>query len=324
MKGALLLIGLALLVLFASLEAAVRFRSYASLEQDVTCLKFSNDPLVGKEFQPGCEATLSGPGGDYHFRINSDGWRAPAREHFKSGATAVLGDSHVEGVYLEEENTLVRRLESALQAQFLAPFLNLGIRGSGPSQQWERFQKAQKHYPLRGLIWIINETDPTDEAWTLWRGKHPEAGGRPWNKAVNGWFTPLTGITLAFPSLFDAWRLSAFVRHAVAAAPEASEFCKPLAKGWSWARSEKRPLLFLVMRHGRAEEERLYFGLPVGKTGLDSMVDCLKKNGAPYIDLRKEFSERKEWYWPGDVHLTPEGTKELALAARAALIRGKK
>ena len=127
---------------------------------------FTQNPREAPAFRENCRELLRTPQAPVEFQTNAEGFRDRPREFFAKGAIGVLGDSYVEGFWLPDNSGPVRSLERAMGGAI--PFLNLGIRGSGPSQQAIRFFRAVKSgYRFRGLIWFLNPSDPVDERYFL-------------------------------------------------------------------------------------------------------------------------------------------------------------
>lgn len=136
---------------------------------------FSQNRQEAPAFLPECREILRTPAGEIEFQTNEDGFRDRGRDFFRRGAIALLGDSHVEGFWLPVESGLARVLERKVSSGI--PFLNLGIRASGPTQQAIRLQRARKNYALRGAIWFLNPSDPVDEVYFHARNPSFELGG---------------------------------------------------------------------------------------------------------------------------------------------------
>ena len=142
-------------LLFASLvlsllaaEAAVRLLSPIGPALLVT------DPGVGKRYVPGFHGRVfvDEAGREVEVRINSAGFRGPewARRKAPGGLrVAVVGDSMTAGIATDEERTFVRRLESALAAQWPGrpvEVMNFGVSSASTGAELVTWREAVAGY----------------------------------------------------------------------------------------------------------------------------------------------------------------------------------
>ncbi len=133
----LALLASTLLVMLVSAEVAVR------LFTDTVPPLIVKDPVIGRRYEPGFEGPVYVAESDRKImlRFNDVGFRGPNRPLEKPDGVcrvAVLGDSMIASVAVEEENTMVCRLEKMLNRshpQVKWEVHNFGVSGSSPGQE---------------------------------------------------------------------------------------------------------------------------------------------------------------------------------------------
>lgn len=329
---ALLLSAPFLFVLAAALLAAeLRLRQTTNLPYLSRSHCFRQTKVEAPAFHPACEETMRTPAGEVPFRTNELGLRDRPLAELRGGGIAALGDSFVEGFWLEESKSLTRAIER--RAGFPSRLLNLGIRASGPTQQAIRLFLTWKQLPLQGVVWFLNPSDPLDEI--LFHARNPSftlARGS-WSELTPSWsFTPaylaFTRLSLALGDrsyllLYVADRLikQASQTRMVEGAPFSPELhCRSISLVAAELRKERLPLLFVAIPHGQASARRPYLGVQVDDAKFEQLLDCARATGAPVVDLRPELDGKPEWYWKNDWHFNEQGV-EAAAALAAPRIR---
>jgi hypothetical protein len=279
---------------------------------------FTQNAVEAPGFVFNCVETLRTPAGPIEFRTNEDGFRDRPRAFFRNGAIAVLGDSYVEGYWMSEEQGFVRSLERRLTPR--VPLLNLGIRGTGPSQQTIRLYRALAAYKLRGVIWDLNPSDPLDEMYFLARNPgfeiHPDrwTALRPiWSPSV--WYWRITELSLALHDrvyvlvyLAERWIKQAAETATVKAETFSEErHCRSLSVAARELAARRIPLVFVATPHGMLAHRRAYLGLKLDENLFERLLACAKKTGAPTLDLRHELDGEPGWYWDHDWHWNRKG-----------------
>jgi len=101
-----------------------------------------SDPVLGKRYQESFETTVFVPEAqrEIYLRFNSVGFRGPDRPFAKPEGVrriAVLGDSMIASLAVDERDTLVNRLEALLGAEPGEQWevMNFGVSGSSPAQE---------------------------------------------------------------------------------------------------------------------------------------------------------------------------------------------
>jgi hypothetical protein len=279
------------------------------------CLSFI--PKEGISFLPSCSAELPSPAGVVKFQSNEDGFRDRPRAFFSQGAVAILGDSHVEGFNLEEPDTLGRKLEASLGG---APFLNLGVRSSGPTLQAIKLFRALHHYPVKGVVWVLNPTDSYDEVYFYHENPGYDLSQRdtrtlrrhigafsPWRLAYS-----LSRIlqhriyTLMY--VLDHFQLERAFAAIVTREPfQKAIHCAGIAHTAVELKKKGIPLVFLTFPHGAKDAGHTYFGLKPNAPDFQLLVECAKDTGSPVVEAHQSFSAKPEWFWMNDWHLNPAG-----------------
>ncbi len=174
-KGLLANLGLLFASLVLSLlaaEAAVRLLTPIGPALLVT------DPGVGKRYVPGFHdrVFVDEAGREVEVRINSAGFRGPewARRKAPGGLrVAVVGDSMTAGLATDEERTFVRRLESALAAQWPGrpvEVMNSGVSSASTGAELVTWREAVAGYaPDVVLLAFFTGNDLGDNSSRLTR-----------------------------------------------------------------------------------------------------------------------------------------------------------
>jgi hypothetical protein len=309
------------LVFLAAVELWLRLTTNLPFASRTHC--FSQTKVEAPGFLPNCEETLRNPKGSFHFRTNEDGFRDHPRAYFAKGAVALLGDSYVEGFWLDEENGLARRLEKNLG--WKEPLLNLGIRASGPTQQAIRLFRAWREVPLRGVIWVINPSDPLDEILFRERNKGFEMTREKWSELKPLWqFTPayqrLTRWSVALKDrlylllyVAEKWiKLGSQSKLLENAQFSREPHCRAVELVAAELKAAALPLIFVAIPHGMAESHRPYLGMTIEKEPFERLLECARATGAPLVDLRRELNGQPDWYWDNDWHFNDAGTERAA------------
>ncbi len=137
-----------LVIVLGLLEVAARL--FSNAEPPLT----EKDPLVGQRYVRDFQGEVYVPeaGRKVRLRFNHVGFRGPDRP-FEKGAgvrrIAVLGDSLIASAGVDEDQTLVYRLEQALnQSQHDVKWevLNFGVPGSSPGQELAQYRQLVARY----------------------------------------------------------------------------------------------------------------------------------------------------------------------------------
>jgi len=144
----LALLACTLLVMAVCAEVAVR------LLTDTVPPLIVKDPVVGRHYEPGFESRVYVAESDRKIllRFNDVGFRGPNRPIKKPDGVcrvAVLGDSMIASVAVEEEDTMVCRLEKMLNRshpQVKWEVLNFGVSGSSPGQELVLYRELVRRF----------------------------------------------------------------------------------------------------------------------------------------------------------------------------------
>lgn len=298
-------------------EGFLHLRPMEDEARIMSCLR-----LGGSEhhhFQENCEAKVETPVGPVAYSLNEDGFRARPRRDYAQGAVAVLGDSKVEGWWLEQNATIGAGLEAA---GALGPWreLNLGLRFTGPSIQRMRLERALAHYPVRAVLWFLNGTDPVDEQLAHSLALRRDAHGAPLELSHDDVFTP------AWLSRLQALvgNRSALLRHVqvklydrevirrvttTSAGPEV--VCAALHSAALRLKELRLPVLAVFLPLGPNIAKFPYMNLVDREEGSISMEKCVRDAGLPVIDLRERLKMDPVLYWPNHRNMTAEGVRHL-------------
>ncbi len=324
--------GLAAVVVF---EIWLRFNLQV-LSGNFPCLRGSS--VEASVLLPGCSAKVSTPRGKLDYSTNEDGWRDRPRSLFSKGAYYVAGDSQVEGPWLRDDEVISRKLEKRITPKLGYPFLNLGMRGAGPTQEAVRIILAMEKYRPKGVVWFLNPTDPLDEIYFHARNPGYELRPEklmPVRKRFEGkysiWKTlfsisELMGdqvLSLLF--ILDHLELQRLFQKAVTEISfDEKLHCASLKKAAAVLRRKNVPLVFIAMPHGPPARNFSYFGIPLRDSDFQSLLACARDTGSVVIPTAEDFSFTQDLFWPNDWHLNPEGidrfTEYLAKIISPALL----
>lgn len=286
-------------------------------------------------FQENCEAGVATPAGEVAYHLNDDGFRARPRADFRAGAVALLGDSKVEGWWLQADETIGARLE---QAGALGAWreLNLGIRYSGPTIQRFRLNRALANYPVRVVLWFLNGTDPADERLALSLAVKTDPRGAPLELSHDdvsppAWLRALQGLVGNRSALLRFVQMKLYdrevLRRVTGDIGAADRICLSLSAGAADLRSRKIPLVAVLLPLGPNIGKFPYMNLVDSEEGSSAIKACLEAAAIPTIDLRSSLSTAPAFYWTNHRNMTPAGIRHLAelLAPRVKkLVAGPK
>jgi hypothetical protein len=150
----------------AMVEVGLRILGYS------TPIWYQPDPVLGWSLRPGADG-WNNKEGRAHIRINSEGWRD--REHAlekKPGVyrVAVLGDSYVEAMQVDEKDAFWRVVEGQLAQCSGKPVevLSFGVSGYGTAQEYLVLESTASRYrPDTVLLAFTTGNDLRNNSATL-------------------------------------------------------------------------------------------------------------------------------------------------------------
>ena len=147
--------GKRLLLLTSTLVFLVLLLEFGTrLLSDITPPLLVKDAAVGRRFRKSFAGNVyvEEAGRKIHLRFNRDGVRGPDRSLSKPDDTrriAVIGDSFIASLAVNEEDTLVSRLQAMLNAtnpQVTWEVMNFGVSGSSPGQEIALYRELVQRY----------------------------------------------------------------------------------------------------------------------------------------------------------------------------------
>lgn len=290
------------------------------------CVEF--DPEVHHRYKPGCIARSDFSASAVTYEFNSFGLRdrAPSAFPLPSGAIAMLGDSVVKGLWVEGSQTIPAALEKTLGR----PVLNAGVRFSGPTTQSLHFLRdVEPHYPVRGVIWLLNGSDPTDERFFSSRAmgfdrfgpvRFLSLEGDPFLEQ-DGWL-PWLHARSRLAALAVRLRTFRWLRASIRLYPATERMlCGGIWRLAEHLKERKIPLLVALTPHYPIGLQGNWVGEFADPRELATMATCARAAGAEVVDLSAEKLERG-WFIEDLIHYTPLGSNWLAgkLAGPAAAL----
>lgn len=183
------------------------------------------DPHTRFRFTPGWTGRFffAGDAASVGLQANALGFRSPDYAIAKDAGVlrvALLGDSMVAGLQVEEHAHARARLEALLRAEGPAEVLNFGLPGTGPVSTLEVYREFARVYrPDAVVIGVYTDNDFDDDADTPWRAADGSVVSTPFADApgdVGKFLKANSCVVMA------AWALTRDRRaeHATPAAPE--------------------------------------------------------------------------------------------------------
>jgi len=167
----LLAVCLSLLLIVTLIEVVLRLftdKGISLLVRDEEIGRRYDPDFVGEMYIPEAQRKV-------HFRFTRDGYRGPDRPRKKPGGVrriAVIGDSFIAAVGVDEEDTVVAQLEQNLGEGW--EVLNFGISGNSSGQSLLTWRHFARHYEADIVIYfftILN--DVMENAHGLSHGVRP-------------------------------------------------------------------------------------------------------------------------------------------------------
>lgn len=317
MKLFLLLPFLALFVGVA--ELFFQQQGKQSLPQVQICIQI--DPKVHHRYRANCRSQVSTDLGPIEYQFNEDGLRDRPRAVFTKGpgTIAVLGDSIVKGLFVKDDQTIPRLLEQRIGREMGRQFLNGGVRFSSPITQSLHFEKyIEPNYPIKGVLLLLNEGDPTDERFFWARGLTRDAAGVPTSFSFVGGQAladdninrVARSISVKSRLLQFLMRLRAFLpmRRLVQQTPPTKEvLCGGINRLAARLRTRKIPLLVAFTPHSDEGIRRNWMGEREPPEHTDTIKACAELAGAKVVDLRREPIELSR-YFEDQMHFNQAGS----------------
>ena len=173
---------LALLLVLLAIEGLLRLATAASplafhhWEYRTAAWLLDDNPHWGVWHAPDAESRHVRPCGEATYRSNSWGMRDVARskEPDRRPRIAMLGDSFVEGAFVDDDATLPRLLEREALGG-VAEVLNFGTSGCfGTTQEWLLYEHLARDFqPDLVVVAFFNENDLFDVSWRYWSERPP-------------------------------------------------------------------------------------------------------------------------------------------------------
>lgn len=308
----LLLLPFIILPLFIG-EIALRILAPRLFPHGQRCVVF--DSAVHHRYKPGCFSS----GGQVEYRFNEHGLRDRPSSTFTAptGVIAVLGDSVAKGLWLEASRTV----PSALERRLARPVLNGAVRFSSPTTQSLHYLRdIEPHYPVRGVVWLLNGSDPTDERFYRSRAKDRDAAGVPTTFShfegdpfleQGGWL-PWLHSRSKMVALLVRVRTFFWLRRSIRDYPASPETLCGGVRRLALSLKEKGiPLLAVLTPHYPIGLAGNWVGERSDPAELTAMGACAREAGAELLDLSGEPLERA-WFLEDLIHYSPEGAEWLA------------
>jgi len=258
-------------------------------------------------FLPNCSTQVETPKGKVGYQLNEHGFRAGAAATFEEGAFALLGDSKIEGWWVDQHQTVGARLEAKKIFGSLRE-LNLGIRYSGPTIQRMRLERAIENYPIKLILWFFNGSDLADEMLARSLALRRDKNGAPLalsiaDAATPGWLLFLQKITGNKSVLLRSLQIKIYDREvtrlvlAQKSQLGPGKFCASFHSAVEIARKKEIPLIAVYLPLGPNIEKFPYMNIVGSEEGSEEIAACVNQQRVPLVDLREKLDTRAELYW---------------------------
>jgi len=265
-------------------------------------------------FTPNCEESLNIEGRNIQLKINEIGLRERPQKEIKKNQVLLVGDSTIEGMGLNFDETFSQVLERKFKKSLDLQFLNLGIRKSGTLYQADLLRKYIKMLEPKYVIWSLTENDFNDDYLAVTRAIRFDKYGIPIKYDFQNVPTyskdPFTYFVRGFDPMFSDF--TAILRHLylarmnynfVSRYDKNPAICNGIELGYKLAKDNNFKIQFLIVPFGP-----LYYS--VFKEGnlknkLNKLIGCLRDK--PF-DLRIENIENNSELFQKDLmHLNAIG-----------------
>ncbi len=315
------------------------------------------DPILHHSLVPGSRGVVSSPDYRVEYRINSHGLRDrefPLAKPPDVKRLLLLGDSYVEGIGLEWDETIGQRLEGHLEAKARGRWqvVNGGVASYSPTIEYLYLVSKGLGLQPDLVVLVVDNTD----VWDDWRyGRTVELAEDGEVKMVRapeptGWERASEWVTATVQERFRTYRLWWWGKLAYLQWRHQGEIrFDPHAHTWErmkgdWTPHFKRSVRYLAAIRDLLDSKDIPFLVVVfpyeymvrpwpGRTEphatpLHEWVEAAAAGRmAAYLDttsaFRAHFRDRgttKGLYYPVDGHLTPEGAKLVARAIADKLV----
>jgi hypothetical protein len=262
---------------------------------------------------------MNTPQGPVELFTNEDSLRdAPRAEIMvKPDRILLLGDSNVEGWWLSQAQTLGAQLNLTYPDTY---FINGGLRSTGPLFRLQAFRPLIEIYQPRSVVFILNDTDPTDDKLACATAENITAPPGEWRFSAGEfeqgvWERRFIDIfNNTYPGHLVKMRFHRR-RWNELVASERAKLCEPclgLKEMSRVAKSMKVPLQVIYFKMREGDNTGHY---PLDLSGRETYLACLEELKIPFFVLdngRLSPEEMERYFWPQDTHRNPEGVRYFA------------
>ncbi|MCB9025791.1 MAG: SGNH/GDSL hydrolase family protein [Bdellovibrionaceae bacterium] len=268
-------------------------------------------------FIPNCRDQFFIENRNVNLQINSIGLRERPAEQLKKNQLLFVGDSSIEGVGLNFEETFPQIFEKALFNESNIQFINMGIRRSSTITQLVRLKEYIDIIQPKYLLWSLTENDFDEDFIFLKTALDFNENGNPIKFDLN--FFSYSNPQI-FDSLFfglDAYNngYSAIFRHLyinnklskhLVGNDRLPAYCNALDEGIQLAKERNIKIQFIILPFG-PDYYSIYEQGSL-KEKLNKIVGCLASTP---IDLRLDSIQTKSDFFQEDLmHFNAKGIEE--------------
>lgn len=150
--------------------AAIMFLSLITVSQALlpSINYWQTDSITGWKHTPNFSGAFNGPGFKAKVRFNDEGFRDVDRKLERDDGAlriAMLGDSFVEALQIDQENVLTSVLEGKLNSVIKSEVMNFGVSSFGTANEYLTYEAyVKKYHPdLVIIVFCINDFVDNDE-----------------------------------------------------------------------------------------------------------------------------------------------------------------
>lgn len=297
---------------FLKLSSYTRYRSYMMHPK---CLVWSFKYQHG--FRPNCKETFFIENRNIKFETNELGFRERPIVEIKVGQVLVVGDSSIEGMGLQQNETFPSVLEEKTKEKFSLQFINSGLRRTSPITQVIRVRYFIKKFKPKFVLWSLTENDFDEDYYLMQKAESVDKYGIPTKINLDYWqktnpsflyehIKKLDPSTNFYIAVLRHLYLSEHDHKSSKLWEDSPALCEGILEAKRMSEKYNFKLKFMIIPFS-PEYVSLYDEGNL-KQKMERVIKCLDKDS--YIDLRvPEIDKNSSLFQEDLMHLNYEGVK---------------
>jgi hypothetical protein len=317
---------LAVVVALAGIEVALRLSHGTRFAPFQPCTAIRPD--LHHFYSPNCVNTVSVDGREVVYRFNERGMRDAPMAEIPAQTIAVLGDSEVKGLFLNSDGTLPSHLNRELRERTGYYFLNLGNRFSSPTIHAALLKNMRQAAGIKGVVWLINGTDPIEERLYAKQVVAPDKWGLPRlfeTKEIysEDFFFQLRQALPFRLEILDFWLrrnlFSRWSREIAKVKPDRDLLCSAILAVGRYGDAIGLPILYVFTPKTAEGLERSWLNEKYDPGQLNTMIECARSTNHQVVDLTGENLD-SDAYFDDLVHYREKGITWLSEKLRPRIL----